>query len=83
MTSAVLTATDIYDQLKDKELGSTLYISPSMLRSEGDMFLDSVTVDELSEKLGTPVCAASGGGGGLVNALLGNDLHCKEENSNG
>ncbi len=81
--SGLLTATDIYDQLKDRELGNTLYISPSMLRSEGDMFLDSVTVDELSEKLGTPVCAASGGGSGLVRELLGYDLNCKEEESNG
>ena len=49
--AGLITATDIYNQLKDRDLGDTLLIPSSMLRAEGDMFLDSVTVEELSKKL--------------------------------
>ena len=49
--AGLVTATDIYDQLKDVNLGDALLIPTSMLRAEGDMFLDSITVEELSNKL--------------------------------
>ena len=43
--SGLVTATDIEQQLKNEALGEELLIPSVMLRAEGDMFLDSVTVD--------------------------------------
>ena len=68
--AGLVTATDIYDQLKDKNLGQALYIPSSMLRNEGDMFLDSITVEELSEKLGVDVVPTDCDGYAFVSAIL-------------
>ena len=42
-----------------------------MLRQEGDMFLDSVTVDELSERLNVKITPVGNDGYELVGAILG------------
>lgn len=68
--AGLITATDIYNQLKDKNLGDTLLIPSSMLRAEGDMFLDSVTVKELSQKLNIKIIPIDNDGYALVSAIL-------------
>ena len=60
------------DQLKDKKLGDTLLIPSSMLRAEGDMFLDSVTVDELSQKLDVKIVVVDNDGYALIDAIFEN-----------
>lgn len=70
--AGLITATDIYDQLKDKKLGDTLLIPSSMLRAEGDMFLDSVTVDELSQKLDVKIVVVDNDGYALIDAIFEN-----------
>ncbi len=67
--AGLVTATDIYDQLKGKELGEELLLPSVMLRTEGDMFLDSVTLEELSEKLNIKITPIDCDGYGLVGAL--------------
>ena len=47
--SGLITATDIIDQLKDKDLGETLYIPRSMLKADEEIFLDNITLENLSE----------------------------------
>lgn len=69
--SGLVTATDIAEQLKNEYLGEELLIPSVMLRAEGDMFLDSVTVDELSERLGVKITPVNNDGYELVNAILG------------
>jgi NifB/MoaA-like Fe-S oxidoreductase len=58
--SGLVTATDIIKQLKGKmQEGSRLLIPRDMLRREGDMFLDSITLDELGKNLNIviePIC---------------------------
>jgi len=49
--SGLLVAEDIYQQLKDKELGDLVLLPPRVLNNDG-LFLDDWTVDDLSEKLG-------------------------------
>ena len=68
--AGLITATDIYNQLKDKDLGDTLLIPSSMLRAEGDMFLDSITVDELSQRLNVKIIPIDNDGYALVDAIL-------------
>ena len=52
-------------------MGEELLIPSVMLRAEGDMFLDSVTVEELSERLGIKITPVNNDGYELVNAILG------------
>ena len=68
--SGLVTATDIIKQLKDADLGEELLIPASMLRKQRDMFLDSVTVEELSEALGIPVRYTENDGYDLINCIL-------------
>lgn len=69
--SGLVTATDIEAQLKNEDLGEELLIPSVMLRAEGDMFLDSVTVDELSKRLGVRITPVNNDGYELVDAILG------------
>lgn len=68
--AGLITGTDLYAQLKDKPLGERLVIPSVMLRAEGDMFLDSVTLDELSERLGVKIVASEKGGTDFVSNIL-------------
>ncbi len=67
--SGLVTATDIYEQLKDKNLGEKLLIPSSMLRAEGDMFLDSITLDELSNRLNVSIIPVNNDGYELIYAI--------------
>lgn len=69
--SGLVTATDIEEQLKGENLGEELLIPSVMLRAEGDMFLDSVTLDELSKRLGVKITPVNNDGYELVDAILG------------
>ncbi len=69
--SGLVTATDIQKQLAGRALrAGRILIPENMLRREGDMFLDSVTLEELAQRLGKPLRVV-GDGGDLVDALLG------------
>ncbi len=68
--SGLVTATDIIKQLKDKDLGEELLIPAAMLRKQRDMFLDSITVDDLSEALGVPVNYTENDGYDLIDSIL-------------
>ncbi len=69
--TGLITATDIIEQLKGKDLGTELLISSSMLRHEGDMFLDSITVEEVEEKLNVKLTVVESDGWSLLDALHG------------
>lgn len=69
--SGLVTGTDLIEQLKPLELGEELLIPSSMLRSEGDLFLDDVSVEEAGRALAVPVRAVDSDGYLLLNAMLG------------
>ncbi len=68
--AGLITGKDLFAQLKDKPLGERLIIPSVMLRAEGDMFLDSMTVDELSSKLGVDIFASDSTGTDFVSKIL-------------
>lgn len=72
--AGLVTATDIINQLKGKDLGDELLIPAVMLRSERDMFLDSITVDELSQALKVPVTVTEVDGFDLVAKISGEEI---------
>jgi NifB/MoaA-like Fe-S oxidoreductase len=61
---------DLISQLSGKELGEVLYISSNMLRSEGDLFLDSISLREAEEALGVRIVAVPTDGYEFIKAIL-------------
>lgn len=53
--AGLVTGRDLIDQLKDKELYDRLIIPDVMLRSEGDLFLDNISVEDVEEALSVPL----------------------------
>lgn len=52
--AGLLTGQDLSEQLTGKELGEELLFPSVTLRSEGDVFLDDMTPQTLSERIGVP-----------------------------
>ncbi len=69
--AGLLTATDIINQLKGKQLGETLFFPENALRADGDMFLDDISPEELSEALGVPAIPGHNDGALFIKDLLG------------
>ena len=69
--SGLVTGGDLIAQLKGCELGSKLLIPQNMLRHGDEVFLDDVTVSDVSKALGIPVRVVKQDGADLLKALLG------------
>ena len=70
--AGLLTGGDIQNGLCNKPLGSTLFLPRTVLRSEGDMFLDDMTPDELSKFLKVPIRFTPCSGYDFFAAIIGN-----------
>lgn len=68
--SGLVTATDIIDQLKDKDLGETLYIPRSMLKADEDIFLDNITLENLSDIMEIEVVPCLNKGKDFIDKIL-------------
>jgi NifB/MoaA-like Fe-S oxidoreductase len=69
--AGLLTGRDIIAQLKGKDLGTRLLIPQNMLRHGETVFLDDLTVDDLSQALGVPVIPVMQDGFELFEAVFG------------
>lgn len=69
--SGLVTGTDIIQQLKDKPLAQTVLIPCSMLRAEQDMFLDSVTVEQVENAISRKITVVGNDGYDLVQKMIG------------
>ncbi len=66
--TGLLTGQDILMALQHRDLGDAILL-PSLMLKQGDTrFLDDVTVDDLADKLGTPIIPVEGIAG-LINSL--------------
>ncbi len=68
--SGLVVAGDIKAQLRGKKLGKCLYIPSSMLRADDDVFLDNITLDELSDALSVPICPVHNDGYQFIEKIL-------------
>ena len=68
--AGLVTGGDIAAQLKGKPLGSRLILPSVMLRAERDLFLDGMTPEQLSEKLGVPVVFSETDGVSFIKSVL-------------
>ena len=67
--TGLITAGDLMNQLKDKDLGDSLCIHECMLRSGERVFLDDYTVDDVMSTLQVPVDIVKSNGGFLAKIL--------------
>jgi len=58
--SGLLTGRDLRETLDGKEPGEMLFIPEAMVKEGSNLFLDNMTVDQLSTELGIPVYTAGG-----------------------
>ena len=70
-TTGLLTGQDIYNKLKGIDNLGQVLISKNCLKSDEDIFLDDLSVGELSLKLNTTVTPIANSGEDLLNAILG------------
>ncbi len=71
--AGLLTGQDILAQLEGISLGDELIVPDSALRDGEEVFLDDITVSELSEKLGVTVTACLADGYELLEKFLGGE----------
>jgi len=71
--SGLITGGDIIKTLQGTKYSKRILIPCNMLRHEGDLFLDGVSVAELEEALDINVTVVGKDGGELVRAILIND----------
>ncbi len=69
--SGLLTGQDICKQLKDKELGETLYLPENVLRSGEDVFLDDLTTSDVQNTLQVRLDIVKSSGYELISTMLG------------
>ncbi len=68
--AGLITGKDLYAQLAGKPLGDKLILPSVMLRAERDMFLDSMPLLELSEKLGVEIAVSEATGMDFIASIL-------------
>ena len=69
--SGLVTGGDIIAQLKGKDLGEELLIPENMLRAEGDLFLDNVSLEDVADALSVKITVTERGGDKLCEAITG------------
>ena len=67
--AGLVTGTDICGQLEKLKLRGNVYIPDTMLRYENDMFLDSMTLKEVSKRLGVKLRPVPAAGAALVREI--------------
>lgn len=71
--TGLLTATDIIDQLKGKNIGDELIIPSVVIRKDDKLFLDNYTIEQVEESLNTKVRICEMGADNFIWASLGKD----------
>ena len=69
--TGLLTGQDICAQLQGRELGDEVLLAGNMMKAGEDIFLDDMTLEELSRRLGKPARRVGGSGEDLAAAILG------------
>ena len=71
--AGLVTGTDLIAQLKPRRMGECLLLPSVMLRHDGDLFLDDVSVQDVERELGVPVEPVPNDGQRLLDAVIGRD----------
>ncbi len=69
--AGLITASDLINQLKDKHLDGLLLIPEVMLMTDGNLFLDNYSVEDVEQALGVNIDTVASDGVDLVNKIIG------------
>ena len=69
--TGLITAGDLIDQLKDKDLGDELLISKQMLKADEPIFLDDMHLDDVKKALNIKITPTANDGFEYLDAILG------------
>ncbi len=72
--AGLITGQDLIAQLKDKDLGEQLLVPSVMLRREGDIFLDDISIQDVERELNVKVQVVELDGAAFLQALIGEKL---------
>ena len=72
--SGLITGQDLMAQLKERELGRRLLIPCNMLKTDEDVFLDDITVEQVSGALQVPIDIVKSSGQDLIDSILNSDI---------
>ena len=72
--TGLLTGQDIIAQLKNRDLGEELFLPSNVLKADEDIFLDDISLKELSDSLQVPVNIIQSEGEDFVNKIIDTDL---------
>ena len=70
--TGLLTGQDIISALKGRDLGDALILSECMFKADEDIFLDDISLEELSAILNVKVIKNKNGGENMINTILMN-----------
>lgn len=68
--SGLMTGRDIINQLKGKELGTTLFVPENCIRVEGSLFLDDVDISDVERELNVKVIPVKSEGAQILKEIL-------------
>ena len=68
--SGLIVGRDLIDALKGLELGEKVLIPKNMLRSDGDLFLDNVSIESAEKELGVPLVTVGEYGDDLLYSII-------------
>ena len=71
--AGLVTGCDLIGQLEGSQLGDALFLPSSMLRHEGDLFLDGTSLDEVERRLGVRTVTVPDDGCELLNLIVGSE----------
>ena len=71
--AGLITGRDLMEQVKDEVMGDKILIPAEMLRYQGDLFLDDVSLTEVEEVLGCPLIPVEADGYEVLRNLLGEE----------
>ena len=77
--SGLITGQDLIRQLSGRDLGEKLLLPCNMLKNEEDIFLDDISVEELSRKLNVEIVVVDESGEDFVSAVLDPPEHKKQK----
>lgn len=69
--AGLLTGKDMCEQLEGQDLGEALFFPENTLRAGEDIFLDDMTPEDMSSRLGVPVYPGQNDGAAFIKAMLG------------
>lgn len=68
--AGLITGQDIIEQLKDKELGTSLLLSNALLKHGEHVLLDDLTIEDIEEALQTKITVVNDDGGSFLKAII-------------